>query len=1136
MSLHLHLFARSDELLASLRPQLGAARSASVRATAGIPRQVPVLVNSTQLSEWLQVRLARELGLSMGVEFLQPAAYFARHFGGRVELAAFSKSQAFWSPEQLRWHILPWVDSISTHLGHEPSRSLASRDRFAFAQLMADQFARYARYRPDWPDRWNKNECAWHDLSSPVSPDSRDDEAWQRQLWLTLLQSDGALPHPAQLLAELFQAEADAASAPDPLFVVGADLCDPLLLRTLQALAYRGQTVYLYLLLPSLGYLGDITRRSRWRSQFALPDQSDENEGGGHPLLASLGQKAVGAFLLLESISPDYAEWPNAADVTAVEPPSSSTLLHRLQSDVRQQRLPVGRPTDPGCGDARPVLLPDDDSLRIHCCHSPRRELEVLRDELLRAFAEIPDLQPEDVLIAVTDFDTYAPLAESILRVGPNALPVRLTAIPAREANAVAVALLALLRLSLGRLTASEMLELLNLAAIQHRLQLAGDQEALVQLGDAIRQMGVTHGLDAAQRGTADDTGTWRAALDRHVAGVWFGPVPEVRDAAAALVHPVAGDLPTNEPAILRFMGWLTDLATHLLAWSEPAPAAIWEERLQKAVSDLLHSETLDNDNAAVRRLLSELAAVTATENLDAAVMWDWLQPQLENATSLRTTIGGEILLGRLDQIHGLPCRVLAILGLQDGAFPRSSRRPAWDLLAHRGERWDADPRTDDRQLFLDSLLTPTERFILSAANRSLRTPHDGPLSSCVDELLRVVYATVRPPQGQDSVEAQIMVRHRIQPFAPEYFSSQQRVPRSFDANAARIAGDLARAQAGALHPFYVAPVVAPESLSEDLATLPLAQLIAFWKDPAKAWLRAMQLDLAADESDDTGLDDSPITLDALQRYEARRTALGVRLPAAGVDAKVAVARMAANRELPPGSLAALTWEQCDREIELLAAELAERLPQTHRTDICVALDSQLRVAGEVLFAEPAGRTPWILVYRPSKYDSPKYQIEAYIQTLVTTVQRNQPVECQVLGLGETCVNILSPIPVEIARVQLTTLVTGYFEGQSRPLCFAPAASEACAAKLDGKGDGSAGVSAAVRAWSKEPFHDQPGGEGTTAAARLAWRDADPFTLPLHEEWLKWATTISGPLKAWWKNVPQVSPAAAVTLATSHSV
>ncbi|MEY4939828.1 MAG: hypothetical protein RIQ93_1563, partial [Verrucomicrobiota bacterium] len=737
MSLQLYLSSRTDELLAELRPRLSAARSVSLHESSGIPRPIPVLVASAQIGDWLQVRLARDLGLSMGFEFLQPRVFFARHFASSPEAVAFANGYAFWTPEELRWRILPAVDEIAKNLGHDSSKSLGPRDRFAFAQLLAQQFDRYARFRPDWPGRWDKNQSAWGTDPRNRPDAATADEAWQRQLWHTLATLDGASPHPAQLLAGLARVASEAAEAAAPLFVVGNDLIDPLLLRTLQALSLRGHAISVHLLLPSLGYLGDISRRDRWRTQLSTASPQEPLETAGHPLIASLGEQAVGCFLLLDSISPDYAHWPG--DVASVsEPDEKLTLLRRLQADIREQRLPAGRPKTAGEPDLRPALRPQDRSLRVHCCHSPRRELEVVRDELLRAFAELPGLQPDEVLIAVTDFDAYAPLAEGVLRSGPQPLPVRLTAIPAREANPIAVALLALLRLSLGRRTASELVELLTLAALQHRLDVVGEAEAISRLADSVRHSGLTHGLDATQRGNGDCTGTWRSAIDRHLAGTWFGPVGDARDAAGTLVHPLAGDLPHDDAVVLRFMAWLTHLAGHLGTWSEEAPAATWAERLENAVDDLLYSEIFDDHAASVRRLLGELAGVTATTALDAGTMLDWLQPQLENATSLRTSMSGEILLGRLDQLHGLPCRVLVILGVQDGAFPRASRRPAWDLLSHLPERWDVDPRTQDRQWFLDSILAPCDRLILSAANRSLRTLHDAPLSSCVEELIRV--------------------------------------------------------------------------------------------------------------------------------------------------------------------------------------------------------------------------------------------------------------------------------------------------------------------------------------------------------------------------------------------------------------
>ena len=1098
MSFRLHLAAQSDELLAALRPALSQARADTLRLGSGVPRPVPVLVPSAQLGDWLQVRLARELGLSMGFEFLQPAAYLGRHLGGGAVAEELVRGRAYWAPDHLRWQLLPWIEAYAGHLGQEAARALSPRDRFAFAELLARQFDRYARYRPDWPERWARGQSAWSPVEGPFSPAALEDEGWQRELWRRLADAPDAPRHPAQVLAEI--GEGAMTTALPPVFVVGTDLLDPLLLRSLTALARQGQTVSLYLLLPSLGYLGDIARRSGARPVLG--------EGGGHPLLASLGQQAVGSFLLLESVSPDYAAWPEdpAHDQADLVGP---TLLQRLQADVRRQNPPPGAPRTPEATDVRPVLAADDASLRVHCCHSPRRELEVVRDELLRAFAEWPDLRPEDVMVAVTDFDTYAPLAEGILRSGSQPLPVRLTAIPAREANPVAVALLALLRLALGRGAASEVVELLNLTAIQQHLGVAGDTELLAGLADAVRRSGLTHGLDAAG---AEAVGTWRAAVDRHLAGAWLGPVAAARDGAGVLVHPVAADLHFHDAVIARFAAWLTCLALQLEEWREPAPAARWAERLGRCVDTLLYSEEHDDHAAAVRRLTAELAAVTADPVLDAGSMLDWLEPQLENATSLRTSMGGEILFGRLDQLHGLPNRVLAVLGLQDGVFPRAGRRPAWDLTGHRPARWDGDPRAQDRQWLLDGLLTPANRLILTAANRSLRTAHDGPLSACVEDVLRAVADTVQPGPGWASVQAQIVVKHRIQPFASDYFSTGAAVPRSFDAAAARIAGDLAGG-ATAVHPFGAVPGPAGEAAAE----VTLAQLVAFWRDPARAWLRALQLETAEETFDDTALDDAPLTLDALQAYGARAAALAGRLTPGGMDAAVTGSCLSADRALPPGVIGELHWKFQDDQVRPLAEGVARVLPGAVRRSLEVTLpDGGGRIVGEVTLVPDADGGRRVLVYRGGDYDKrPKYQLEPFVHTLAATVAAAAN-GAQVFGLDLPEGKRLVGFAADEARQILAALVAGYRAGQHGPLAFAPQTSEAIAQALADAADAGLALENAQESWGRTAFKDQPAGEGLAPAALLAWRDAAPFGEPYAEEWVRWAQRIAQPLRSWW--------------------
>lgn len=48
--------------------------------------------------------------------------------------------------------------------------------------------------------------------------------------------------------------------------------------------------------------------------------------------------------------------------------------------------------------------------MRVHACHGPARQIDVLRDVLLGALADDPTLEPRDILVMCPDIDTFAPL------------------------------------------------------------------------------------------------------------------------------------------------------------------------------------------------------------------------------------------------------------------------------------------------------------------------------------------------------------------------------------------------------------------------------------------------------------------------------------------------------------------------------------------------------------------------------------------------------------------------------------------------------------------------------------------------------------------------------------------------------
>ena len=68
----------------------------------------------------------------------------------------------------------------------------------------------------------------------------------------------------------------------------------------------------------------------------------------------------------------------------------------------------------------------------------------------------------------------------------------------------------------------------------------------------------------------------------------------------------------------------------------------------------------------------------------------------------------GHLTICTLVPMRSVPHRVVCLLGLDDGAFPRKAPRDGDDLMLADPHVGDRDPRTEDRQLLLDALMAAT--------------------------------------------------------------------------------------------------------------------------------------------------------------------------------------------------------------------------------------------------------------------------------------------------------------------------------------------------------------------------------------------------------------------------------------------
>jgi len=1085
---HTNLETLLDGLLDSLQ------RGQEAKKANAALKPVPIIVPSFQFTGWLQVAIAKRNGLCMGLEFMMPQTFIERAL--TLSNSKVNRAKNPWTKENLTWRLLPHIKDYAQELGVE---NPSPRDRLALAGLLADQFDQYAHFRPEIIMKWDQGDSA---AQVSWTKTDKENEKWQRELWLKACEeinnSETPQAHPALMLKELSENEGFLKSLKDSfpqLFVVGTGALDPLLVKVLQLLGKADCDVQAHLALPSLGYLGGLRKSSRQIRRD--PETFEMSEG--HPLLVSMGRHAVGSFLLLGELDENYSHWPEPAEHANEAPPSS--LLGCLQSDIRQIEEPSGS-----------CVYPNDDlSLRVHSCYGARREMEVLRDELLRAFDDITGLKPDEVIVVTPSLETYAPLVAAVLEQSP-ALPVRLTELPPSEQDPTSEGLLALLEMTGGRCEASSLLELLHLRAVRTCLEIADDSSKLERLRDWIYQSGLTHGLDDGEPPVAA-TGSWRFARDRMIAGRWFGSEAIAQYPDTNYVLPIAEDL-GGEPALKQaFLLWHWQLERTLLEWRSEAVPAVWSERLGDACDQLLSSPGDEDARLEMQPALNFLAHVDCTEPVDAAALFDWLQGEYVES-GRRTTVSGRITFGRLKQLQSIPCRVLAMVGMQEGTFPRQNRIPAWDLLHLDPRAWDRNARIDDRQLFLDAVLTPSDRLIITASNRNVRSGKSEPLSACVDELLRVAQATVQAG-GKKKIEP---IKHQLQPFAPGYFKPNgDSLPRSFDSNSAKVAESFLKSalESRLNSPFWNPESQFVETRQDEAREITLDQLVNFWKDPAAAFLREQGIMLGRDEENDEALDRSPLKLDGLQNWNVK-SAIVQNILDDGLPLDYTKALLAANRALPSSELGKRHWELLRATAEPLANKIRECITERLSLDFLVpGRTPPVRIIGTVLRGNVEGREV-LLSYRTGKFKT-KYYLQPWIQAITAACAGHSFDSC-ILD-EETLESRLLNKAYDTKQAQelLSSLIKGFLQGQSRPLCYAPDTSrvyaEAC--QLWEAGSDEPALGKASGEWNKEAYNHQGGGEGQAPAVALAWRDQDPF---VHDElWHQWARDVAKPLQTWIK-------------------
>lgn len=1004
-----------------------------------------ILVQSPGMSQWLQIELAKQFGIAANINYPLPATFIWDMF--RCILPDIPKESAY-TKQAMTWKLMTILPTVIDEEEFEPLRHYLQHDTdkrklHQLAGRVADLFDQYLVYRPQWIEKWQQNELI-EGLST--------NQLWQKRLWLCLVEYSNELNqspwHRANLyenfIGKLQSTPSLGKMLPKRIFICGVSSLPPVYLQALSAIAEHTD-IHLMFTNPCRYYWGDIQSASflaklqqrklrhyldkheisRFKIEEHVPHlfNDDGEQDIVNPLLASWGKLGRDNLYFISQID-------TANEIFAYVDTSRASLLENIQQDILdlENHAQLGTTlASYETSQGKRLIQEWDDSITFHLCHSAQREVEVLQDRLLAIFEEDPSLTPRDVIVMVADIDSYAPYIQSVFgnAASTRYIPFSISDRKALQAHPILQAFIMLLDLPQSRFSTEQVLALLEVKAFSQCFGI--DESELSLLRRWVNESGIRWGLD-------DDNvrsfalpvigqNTWQFGLSRMLLGYamdsrngpWNGILPY--DECSGLAAQLAGKLAL---LINTLREWRTIL-------EQERPLDKWKELCQQLIDSCF---IVDSETELVLALLTEqwhqiienAMGSGYDKPIPLRLIRDELSVRFDDEKMSQRFLAGAVNFCTLMPMRSVPFKVVCLLGMNDGIYPRSIPPLGFDLMAEKPARGDRKRRDDDRYLFLEALNSATKQLYISYIGLSIRDNQPCNPSVLVSELLDYICQSfclegdelLNIDDSSKQLKSHLVTQHTRVPFAKENYIPQTPY-QSFAKEWLPAAKTTGRVENS-----FCSVLKDPE---EEITHISLEQLLRFYRHPIRAFFQQrLKVHFSIEETELP--EEEPFILGRLQRYKINDQILDLLVKEESPDPFYHALK--ASGQLPAKQFGQLFWEQQLNEIVPLAEKIKEYEVQQFDYPIDCEIDG-IKITGQLKNVHEAG----ILRYRPA-YLTANDGIQLWIEHLFFNAQVG---EGESVALGrDNSIWQFSSIEQDDALGYLKSLVKGYCEGLNTPL------------------------------------------------------------------------------------------------------